>query len=54
MSAPPKVASSYVRSAWGNKASVVMPDQVKKIHATDPPGHLNWNPSEPQQTPDED
>jgi hypothetical protein len=53
-SAPPKVALSYVRSAWGNKASVVMLDQVKKIHAADPPGHPNWNPSELQQFPDKD
>ncbi len=47
-------ALSYVRSAWGNKASVVMPDQVTKIHAADPPGHPNWNPTELQQIPDKD
>jgi hypothetical protein len=54
MRAPPKVAFSYVRSAWGNKASVVMPDQVTKIHAADPPSHPNRNPSEFQQIPDKD
>ncbi len=47
-------ALSYVRSAWGNKASVVMPDQVKKIHAADPDTHPNWNPSELLQIPDKD
>ena len=45
---------SYVRSAWGNKASVVMPDQVKKIRITDGDNHTYRNSAELLQIPDSD
>jgi mono/diheme cytochrome c family protein len=48
-------ALSYVRNGWGNKASVVMPDQVKKIRAeTTSRGMRPWQPSELLQIPDKD
>jgi mono/diheme cytochrome c family protein len=47
-------ALSYVRSAWGNKASVVMPDEVKKIREATKDRNNNWTPTELQQIPDKD
>jgi mono/diheme cytochrome c family protein len=47
-------ALSYVRNAWGNKASVVMPDQVKKIRETTKDKNINWTPAELLQIPDSD
>jgi mono/diheme cytochrome c family protein len=47
-------ALSYVRNAWGNKASVVMPDQVKKIREATKDKNNNWTPTELQQIPDKD
>lgn len=48
-------ALSYVRNAWGNKAAVVLPDQVKKIRAdTTSRGARAWQPAELLQIPDSD
>lgn len=48
-------ALSYVRNAWGNKAPVVLPDQVKKIRAdTVSRGARAWQPAELLQIPDSD
>ncbi len=47
-------ALSYVRSAWGNKASVVMPAQVTKIHEATKDRNSNWTPTELLQIPDKD
>lgn len=48
-------ALSYVRNAWGNKASVVLPAQVKKIRDdTSNRGARAWQPSELLTIPDKD
>jgi mono/diheme cytochrome c family protein len=49
-------ALSYVRNAWGNKAPVVLPEQVKKIRdATADRGLTRpWQPAELLQIPDSD
>lgn len=51
-------ALSYVRNAWGNKASVVLPDHVKAIRANstvkDRGTTRPWQPAELLQIPDSD
>jgi mono/diheme cytochrome c family protein len=47
-------ALSYVRNAWGNKASVVMPDQVRKIREATKDRNNYWTPAELLQIPDSD
>jgi mono/diheme cytochrome c family protein len=47
-------ALSYVRNAWGNKAPVVMPNEVKKIRADTANRGQPWQPSELLQIPDKD
>ena len=47
-------ALSYVRSSWGNKASIVTPEQVKKIREATASRNSNWTPPELLQIPDKD
>jgi mono/diheme cytochrome c family protein len=47
-------ALSYVRNGWGNKASAVTPDQVKKIREATKDRNSNWTPTELLQIPDKD
>ncbi len=47
-------ALSYVRNGWGNKASAVNPDQVKKIRKDTETKNNNWTPAELLQIPDKD
>ena len=45
---------SYVRSSWGNNASIVLPDQVKKIRDAASSRRTPWTSAELQQIPDSD
>ena len=47
-------ALTYVRNSWGNKASAVMPEQVKKIREETSSRHTAWTSAELLQIPDKD
>jgi mono/diheme cytochrome c family protein len=45
---------TYTRSQWGNKASAVKPEQVKKVRAATADRSDNWSPDELLKMPDSD
>jgi len=47
-------ALSYVRTAWGNHAAVVLPEQVKKIRDATSSRRVPWTPTDLLALPDKD